>query len=117
MSGQADNLEVPVPALGAEGKLRVRRSEYGDYCDFHLYGSGPPLAIGFGNVVSMVSGYAAPLRLCSVIYRVADSDVDDGYTRLNVGNTAFFLPLVSGQLLSEFLGVRLESEYPQEGEG
>lgn len=114
MSGQADKLEIPVPMLGPEGVLRVTRSQYGDYCDFELHGSGPPLTVGSNNLVSVVYGYAARLRVRSVIYQVNGDDV--GYALLNVGNTTFFLPLDSGQLLSEFLGIPLESERPQEGE-
>ena len=105
MSGQADSLEIPVPAVGPGGVLRAVRSEYGNYYDFELRGS--PEHEGGGRVIALLSGYAARVQL-------QESSTVAGIF-LVVGNTSVFLPLESGQLLADFLGVPLETK--QQGEG
>lgn len=104
MSGQADSLEIPVPAVGPGGVLRAVRSEYGNYYDFELRGS--PEHGGSDNIVALVAGYAARLQVSHAA----------GGTLLAVGNTSVLLPRESGQQLADFLGVPLETKQ-QTGEG
>lgn len=106
MSGRPSDLEIPVPAMGPGGMLHVTRSEYGDYFDFAL--------VGAQDLVALLPGYAARLSVqlsSSVIEGAAV-----GYTLLVVGSSSVYLPLDSGRLLAEFLGVPLETKQ-QTGEG
>lgn len=100
MSDRPSDLEIPVPAMGLGGMFHVTRSEFGDYCDFAL--------VGAGDLVVLLPGYAARLSVESVSSAIEGGLV--GYTLLIVGSTCVYLPLESGQLLADFLGVPLETK-------